>query len=85
MSLEGYFFGMFFGVLCRDDRTASNLLPMVILPIMMFGGLVVNLADIPNYISWLQYLSPMRHSVMILVQDQMSSDRFIAFSDLKLP
>ena len=73
MAFEGYLFGMFFGVLCKDATAAANLLPMVLIPILIFGGLAVNINTIPAYVSWLQYLSPLRHSFLIIFQDQMSS------------
>jgi hypothetical protein len=58
---------------------------MVVIPILLFGGLVVNIDDIPVYIRWLQYLSPIRHSVIILFQDQMSSSKFRQYAALDLP
>jgi ABC-type multidrug transport system permease subunit len=85
MALEGYIFGMFFGAVCRDQATTSHLLPIVLLPIMIFGGLVVNVNNIPVYIRWLQYLSPMRHSFLILFQSQMASNKFKDFAIFNLP
>ena len=79
MAFEGYLFGMLFGVLCKTGNAAANLLPMVLIPILIFGGLVVNINTVPAYISWLQYLSPLRHSFLIMFQDQMTSDKFKRF------
>jgi len=45
------------------------------IPILIFGGLVVNLNDIPAYISWLQYISPLRHSFLIIFQDVLNSSK----------
>lgn len=76
MALEGYLFGLFFGVLVKDQTAAVNLLPMVVIPILLFAGLVVNINDIPEYLRWLQYFSPLRHSVLIVFQDQLESSNF---------
>lgn len=84
MALEGYFFGLFFGILCKDSSAAVIYLPMVLIPIILFGGLVVNINDIPVYLRWLQYLSPLRHAFLILFQDQLSSNRLEHFSELNL-
>lgn len=85
MALEGYFFGLFFGVLCKDEQSAINLLPMVLIPIIIFGGLAVNIKDIPGYIRWLQYFSPLRHAFLIVFQDQMNSVKFEQFVPYNLP
>ena len=58
---------------------------MVMIPIMMFGGLMVNIKDISVYISWMQYFSPMRHTFLILFQDQMKSSCFEQYLPLDLP
>ena len=62
-----------FGVLNKDSEQAINILPLAVIPILIYGGLVVNTNDIPVYSSWLQYLSPLRHSFMIVFQNQLKS------------
>ena len=34
--------------------------PMIMLPLILFGGLFVNVSSIPDYFTWLEALSPMR-------------------------
>jgi ABC-type multidrug transport system permease subunit len=75
---------MFFGVLCKDENSTINLLPMVMIPILIFGGLAVNINDIPVYIRWFQYLSPLRHAFLILFKDQMDSSNFSQYAGLNL-
>jgi len=58
---------------------------MVVIPILLFGGVVVNINDIPEFIRWLQYFSPMRHAFLIIFQDQMSTNIFSQYSPLNLP
>jgi len=65
--------------------SAINLLPMVMIPIMMFGGLMVNIKDISVYVRWMQYFSPIRHTFLILFQDQMKSSNFSQYLSLDLP
>jgi hypothetical protein len=85
MAFEGYLFGLFFGVVCKNETIAVNLMPMAMIPMLIFGGLAVNINDIPVYIRWCQYLTPLRHSFLIMFQDQMDSARFAHFSGLDLP
>lgn len=61
------------------------MLVFVLIPIIIFGGLVVNINTIPIYIRWLQYISPLRHSFMIVFQDQLQSAKLIQLAGLNLP
>jgi len=85
MGLLGYFFGIFFGILCKNEITAINLLPMVLIPMLLFGGPAININSIPTYIRWFQYLSPVRHSVLIIFQNQMKTSPFKKFTALNIP
>lgn len=85
MALQGYLFGLMFGVLCKDSETGITLLPLVIIPILVFGGLVIRISDIPEYIRWMQYISSLRHSFLIVFQDQMKSSKFQQYGILNLP
>ena len=49
---------------------------MALIPILIFGGLVIRLPDIPAYISWFKYLSPLRCSLIILFRDQLETKNF---------
>ena len=76
---------MFFGILCKDDKMAVNMLPAFIMPMKLFGGLFINIDHVPVYIRWFQYLCPLRHGFLILFQDQMETDKFSMFSAMNLP
>lgn len=85
MAFEGYLFGLFFGVLVKDQTAAVTFLPMALIPMLLVSGLVVNISDIPVFIRWLQYFSPIRHSLLILFQDQLQSQKFKEYWPLNLP
>jgi ABC-type multidrug transport system permease subunit len=73
LGLTGIFFGMMFGVLNKDPERTIALLPMVLIPIIIFGGLIVSINEMPEYVQWLPYLSPLRHSFLIIFQDQLNT------------
>lgn len=75
IAICGYMFGSFIGILFSTSEHAIQILPVIIIPLVLFGGLVVNLKTIPSYSSWAQYLSPIRHTYSALVLDQLSSSR----------
>lgn len=81
LAFEGYIFGLFFGVACKDSNTAVNLLPPFFITFLIVSGLPCNLNDIPPYISWLQYLSPTRHGFFILLLDQLKTSKINYFAN----
>ena len=67
MSLIGYMMGVLIGVLFSTGAQAAQVVPIFIIPMSLFGGLLVNLRSLPSYIYWLQYLSPLRHCYSFLM------------------
>jgi ABC-type multidrug transport system permease subunit len=47
--------------------TAVAVLPMFLMPSMIFSGLFVNLDSLPKWISWLQWTSPMKYAFVALM------------------
>lgn len=68
-------FGSLIGIMFSTSEQAIQILPLIIFPVFIFGGLAVNLNDIPSYSSWIQYLSPVRHAYMAILWDQMGSPK----------
>ena len=66
MGMEGFILGILVGIVFTTSELAIQILPILIIPILLFGGLVVNLNDIPAFSSWIQYLSQMRHGYSAL-------------------
>lgn len=60
-------------------------MPLVVIPLIIFGGLVVNINDIPAYVRWLSYLTPLRHSFIIIFKDQLLTSNLEIYRDLNLP
>lgn len=73
--VSGYMFGSLIGIIFSTAEHAIQILPLIVVPLVLFGGLVVNLKTIPSYSSWIQYISPIRHTYSSLIIDQLGSDR----------
>lgn len=58
------------------------MLPIILIPVILLGGLVVNLNSVPEYARWMQYLSPIRHSYSAILIAQLSTDHFQKIIDL---
>lgn len=73
IAISGYMMGSLIGIIFSTSEHAIQMLPIVIIPLILFGGLVVNLRTIPSYSSWAQYISPIRHTYSALILDQLNS------------
>lgn len=70
VALVGNSIGFFTGALFQDVKKATSLAPVLLLPLMMFSGLYNRLSSIPTWISWLQYISPFRYGLHMLLLNQ---------------
>ena len=46
-----------------DSKVAIGLLPLLILPFMLFSGFYANRKDLLVWIGWLEYISPFKYSL----------------------
>ena len=74
VSLAGNSFGLLVGSLFSDSKVASGLLPLIVLPLILFSGFYKNRGDLPAWIGWLEYLSPMKYSLISLVNNEYAYD-----------
>ena len=70
VSLVGNSIGFFTGAFFQDVKKATSLTPVLLLPLMMFSGMYNKLSSIPVWISWLQYISPFRYGLHMLLLNQ---------------
>ena len=75
IGISGFMTGTLVGIVFSTSEHAIQILPLIVMVIVIFGGLVVNLHDIPSYTQWLQYLSPIRHGYSCLMIDQLSTKK----------
>lgn len=61
-NLAGNAYGFLMGSFFNDAKVATGVLPMVVLPLMIFSGFFKNRADLPGWAGWLEYISPMKYS-----------------------
>lgn len=57
--------------------TAVSLLPLIMVPVLLFGGLMAKLTLIPKYISWVQYISPVRYGFSAIMLSQLEGKSFL--------
>ena len=69
LSFNGISFGMFFGSIIKDQRSMGSLNLIINLLISLISGFYKNLANFPDWYSWLQYLSPVRYSFEAFIKN----------------
>eukprot|EP01083_Nonionella_stella_P176820 619668_1 len=73
-SLFAYGLGLFVGAMAASPEAAAALLPVSIIPFMMFAGFFVNVDSMPVWISWMAYVSFMRYGFEAAVVSQFDDD-----------
>ncbi|PNW85044.1 hypothetical protein CHLRE_03g169300v5 [Chlamydomonas reinhardtii] len=70
MDNSGAALGIFVSCLFNDLSVALSVMPMFLLPLMVFSGFFVNSDTIPPYFTWIQYISPMRYGYIALAKNE---------------
>jgi ABC-type multidrug transport system permease subunit len=73
-SITGYLIGIICGVLLKSPSLCIQAAPFVVIPLVLYGGLTVNLNTIPAYSSWVQYITPLRYGYNSLLINQLNTD-----------
>jgi len=60
--------GYMVSCLCRRVDIAPIVGVVVILPFLLFGGLLINSDDAPKYFIWVQYISPIKYGFEALMK-----------------
>ena len=63
-------FGSFISVFFDQAETAVEFSPVIMNPLGAFGGFMVNVGNIPLWIAWLQYMSPVRYGLEAFVYNE---------------
>mmetsp|Transcript_21771 Transcript_21771/g.33626 ORF Transcript_21771/g.33626 Transcript_21771/m.33626 type:complete len:99 (+) Transcript_21771:277-573(+) len=50
--------------------------PLMIMPMILFGGLFANNSSVGEWISWIQYISPIKYAAESMVHNEFQPDPF---------
>eukprot|EP00455_Lapot_gusevi_P047435 TRINITY_DN6411_c0_g1_i2.p1 TRINITY_DN6411_c0_g1~~TRINITY_DN6411_c0_g1_i2.p1 ORF type:complete len:402 (-),score=109.31 TRINITY_DN6411_c0_g1_i2:48-1253(-) len=62
--------GVFCACFFENLSVALAVVPVLLLPLMLFSGFLINSASIPRYFIWLQYISPMKYGFTALSKNE---------------
>ncbi|KAJ3086462.1 ATP-binding cassette sub- G member 1, partial [Quaeritorhiza haematococci] len=60
-SICGFAMGIFLASVTPSLPMALSMTPIILMPLMLFSGLLVNQDNIPAYFNWIKYISPMKY------------------------
>jgi ABC-type multidrug transport system permease subunit len=64
--------GVFVASLFSDIAVALQVLPVTLMPLMIFSGILVNSDSIPVYFNWISYIAPMKYGYRALALNEFS-------------
>ena len=73
-------YGMFFSAAFKN--VADALAPICMMPIILFGGFFANSGTYPDYITWIQYISPIRYALEALVWNEFDEKSYLNNYDM---
>lgn len=82
VSITGYIIGIVSGIIIKDQNLAIQASPLIMIPLVIFGGLCINLNSIPSYSYWIQFLTPIRYAYIALTTNQLKTDKLYHLGDI---
>ena len=65
-------FGQMISVMFNQPEAAVQIYPLFILPLLILGGFYTNSGNVPGWIGWLQYVSPVRYGFESVTTNEFS-------------
>jgi ATP-binding cassette subfamily G (WHITE) protein 1 len=75
-SLNGMALGTLAGAFFKDINVGMAILMVILLPLMLFSGFLVNNTSVPVYFRWIQYISPTKYAFNALMQNEFAELTF---------
>lgn len=70
ISFAGMSLGLMLGSMVTDAKSVSAVTPILMLPLVLFSGLFKNSGNLPDWIGWIQYLSPIKYTYSAFLQNE---------------
>jgi ABC-type multidrug transport system permease subunit len=71
--------GYFLSSIFESTETATVMVGVIVLPLILFGGLFINVGTMPAWIGWLQYVCPIRFAMEIFVRTEYEAQKNLDF------
>lgn len=61
--------GLLAGSILSDEKAINAVIPSIALPMILFSGFFKNTGNLPNWLGWIQYISPFKYSFIGFVEN----------------
>lgn len=72
LSFAGNSLGLLLGSAISDAKLVPIVIPIFILPFVLFGGFYKNREDLPVWIGWFEYISPMKYAFIAFMKNELN-------------
>jgi ABC-type multidrug transport system permease subunit len=72
LTINGVSLGLMLGSMVTDAKSVSAVTPAIMLPFFLFSGFFKNSANLPRWIGWIEYISPVKYGFSAFVQNEVS-------------
>lgn len=69
-SLAGSSFGLLLGSTASDPKVVAALTPVFIIPFVLFSGYFKNRQDLPVWLGWIEYISPLKYLFIVFIRNE---------------
>eukprot|EP00826_Nyctotherus_ovalis_P052897 TRINITY_DN678_c0_g1_i9.p1 TRINITY_DN678_c0_g1~~TRINITY_DN678_c0_g1_i9.p1 ORF type:complete len:654 (+),score=168.67 TRINITY_DN678_c0_g1_i9:414-2375(+) len=76
IAIVGNSIGLLLGSMFADFRIAIGVVPIIIIPLLLFAGFMANVEEIVVWLRWLQYISPIRYTFEIGLRAEYKPEDF---------
>jgi len=70
ISFGGTSTGLMAGSMLRDEKAINAVIPLIALPLILFSGFFKNSGNMPDWIGWIQYISPFKYGFIGFVHNE---------------
>lgn len=76
-ALNGTAIGTLVASIFEDLTIALAVLPIILLPLILYSGFLLNGSTLPGYLLWIRYISPTQYAVTGLFENQFSGNTLL--------
>lgn len=69
MSFVGSSMGLLAGSFLQDEKAITEILPIILLPLVIISGFFKNTANMSSWYSWIQYISPFKYGFIAITEN----------------
>ena len=62
--------GLLISSFAKDVTSATSIAPAFTMPMILFGGFITNTSTTPDWLAWIQWISPIRYGNEALAHSQ---------------